>query len=149
MEMSSNHPRQRLVFYVAQDFDDSIREAVKGFVHELAGGREWVIRPPKIVDTSVEAENPENDAPVLTLGGYIELYSALPGTNLPKEVDLQHLKEVEHLVEQVRAFSEKHSLAFEFELNGTFVGSSEDGILDRTLKVGLLGEWRKHLSSDA
>jgi len=78
-------------------------------------------------------------------GGYLDIYSALPPLHLPEEVDRQHLEEVCHLIEAVRAFSKAQALPFEFELDGTFVGSIEAGTLDRSLREGLLGEWKKHL----
>jgi hypothetical protein len=144
---SPNHPKQRLLFFVAQDIDSEIQKKVRSFIDKLARSREWVIRPPKIVDSSVDDGSLEIDSPVVTVGGYVEIYSAFPGTDLPKDIDRQHLEEVEYLIEQIRKFSENNMLAFEFELDRNFVGSIEDGVLDRTLREGLLGEWRKQLES--
>jgi len=145
--LSSDHPRQCLLFFVAQDINDELRQKVKAFVQRISKAREWVIKPPRFVDSAVEADRPEVDLPVVTLGGLLELYSAYPGTNLPKDVDRQHLEEVEFLVKELQTFSQENALAVEFELDQTFVGSIEDGILDRSLREGLLGAWRKHLET--
>jgi hypothetical protein len=144
-QQSQNYPRQLLLFFVAQDVGEEIRFRVKNLVERLAGSREWVIRPPRFVDSTFNSEKPDVDSAVVTVGGDIELYPALPGTNLPREIDLLHLNEVEYLVEQLREFSQVNALAIELELDHIFVGAIEDGILDKTLKEGLLGEWRKHL----
>jgi hypothetical protein len=140
-----NHPIQKLLFFLAQDVSEEDRYLVRSFIERLAATREWVIRPPKVVDEVDEPENSIEDSPVETVGGYVEIYSALQPLQLPREIDLQHLEDVTTLVEAVRDLSEQHSLAFEFELDGEFVGSIEDGRLDRCLSEGLLGEWRKHL----
>jgi len=75
----------------------------------------------------------------------LEIYSAHGPWQLPVDVDRQHLEEVTWLVEALRRVSAERSLAIEFELEGTFVGSVEDGKIDRTLAEGLLGEWRREL----
>lgn len=142
-----NHPKQKLMFYVAQDVNEQIRKKVRGLLEQLVGRRLWVIAPPKFVDAVDEPEEGTNDAPVETLGGELDIYSALSATKLSKDVDRQHLEEVEEIVEGVRLLSEKEELTFEFVLDGTYVGAIEDGTIDRTLKVGLLDEWRKHVSS--
>lgn len=73
------------------------------------------------------------------------LYSALPPTVLPVEVDSRNLEEAEALIEELRKLSGIGGLSIEFELGGTYVGSIEDGLLDRTLRSGLLEPWRAHL----
>ena len=66
--------------------------------------------------------------------------------NLAREVDIQHLLEVETLVTRLCDFSHRAGLEIEFELDGKFVGAIRNGAMDVTLSVGLLGEWRRHLS---
>jgi hypothetical protein len=143
--IASNHPTQRLLFFVAQEITDLIRTNVRSFVDSLARSREWVIRPPKIIDAIDYPKRPDLDAAIETVGGYLDIYSAMPPLQLPRDIDRQHLEEVTYLVEATRVFSKAQALTFEFELDGKFVGSIEAGSLDRSLSEGLLGEWNRHL----
>lgn len=101
----------------------------------------------KIVDSTDEADKPEIDCPIVTVGGYIELFSALPRGKLPREVDIQNLEETEFLIQQICDFSKANMISFEFALDQTFVGSIEDGVPDRILNEGLIGEWRRIFGS--
>jgi hypothetical protein len=83
--------------------------------------------------------------PVETVGGFLEIYSALPPLTLPREIDLQHLDEVTALVNALRDFSREFSLSIEFELDGELIGAIDNGEMDRSLAEGLLGEWRRQL----
>jgi hypothetical protein len=87
------------------------------------------------------------DGPLETLGGELEIYSALPPASLPRDVDRQHFEEVSAIVQALRELSQREGLAFEFELGGVYAGSIEDGQIDRTLKIGLLDEWQRNLSN--
>jgi hypothetical protein len=140
------HPKQKLLFAVASDLDDTIRADMKTLVHELAASRQWVIAPPRFVDSKEEPQDTSgNDVAIETVGGYLELYSAWPPWKVPRDIDLQHLDEVEQLVGALRDVSLRRKLEIEFELDGTFVGAIIAGEMDRLLSVGLLGEWRRHL----
>lgn len=137
--MPLDHPKQRLIFYVAQDLDRSIRAGVQQLVNELAASRVWSIAPPSFID-----EMDENALEVV--GGMLEIYSALPPNILPLDVDSKNLEEVEALIGAVRSLSEKEGLSFEFQLDATYVGSIEDGVIDRILQEGLLAPWRDNLT---
>lgn len=141
-EVAFDHSKQKLLFYIAQDFEDDLPPEVERVVAEIARGRDWLIAPPVFMD---ELHASTLGTPVRTVGGVIEVYSALPPWELPIDLDRQHLEEVTWLVEALRQFSAKRKLAIEFELDGTFVGSVEEGRMDRTLAEGLLGEWRRGL----
>jgi hypothetical protein len=146
MNVAPNHPKQKLLFFVAQDLDDASRASVRDFVLRLASLRHWLNGPPRFVNSRDEPEDAAHgDSPVETVGGYLEIYSALPPWILPRELDLQHFNEVTALVEALRDFSRQQSLAFELELGETFVGAITDGELDRSLAEGLLGEWKRQL----
>jgi len=130
--------KQKLIFYVAQDLDQSIRSNVQQLVNEVAASRIWSVTPPSFID-----EIDESGTEVV--GGILEIYSALPPNLLPIEMDSKNLDDVEALVGAVKKLSENESLSFEFQLDTTFVGAIEDGVIDRVLMDGLLVPWRNHL----
>lgn len=130
--------KQRLIFYVAQDLDQSIRSNVQQLVNEVAASIIWSVTPPTFID-----EIDESGAEVV--GGFLEIYSALPPNILPIEMDSKNLDDVEALVGAVKKLSENENLSFEFQLDTTFVGAIEDGVIDRVLLDGLLVPWRNHL----
>jgi len=144
--IAHNHPKRILLFFVAQDLDDTIRVNVRDFVLRLASLRSWLNGPPHFVNSRDEpAETTRGDVPVETVGGYLEIYSALPPWTLSREINFQHYDEVTALVNAAQTFSQKHHLSIEFELDGELVGAIDDGKMDRSLTEGLLGEWRRHL----
>jgi hypothetical protein len=145
-QIEIDHPKQELLFYVAQEVGSDTPDEVKKIIEEIARGRDWLIGRPTFID-EIHASN--LGTPVRTVGGILKIYSALPPFKLPNVLDRQHFAEVEWLVEALRQFSETRRLAIEFELDGTFVGSVEDGRIDRTLAEGLLGEWRRELNARA
>ncbi|WP_201203300.1 hypothetical protein [Pseudomonas sp. S37] len=134
-----DHAKQNFIFYVAQGLDQSIRSDVHQLVSELAASRVWSIAPPTRVD-----EIDENGLEVV--GGMLEIYSALPPEKLPHGVDFKNLEDVEALIGAVRELSGKGGISFEFRLGATYVGSIEDGVIDRVLQEGLLVPWRNCLS---
>lgn len=137
--IASDTPKQKLVFYVAEDVDASVRSDVQQRLRELAASRAWSIAPPGFID-----EVDENGLEIV--GGGLEIYSALPPNRLPADVDQRTLEEVDALVEAVKALSASASIAFEFHLDMTYVGCIEDGVIDRVLLSGLLMPWREHLN---
>lgn len=130
--------KQKLIFYVAQDLDQSIRSNVQQLVNEVAASRIWSVTPPSFIDEIDESG-------MEVVGGILEIYSALPPNLLPIEMDSKNLDDVEALVGAVKKLSENESLSFEFQLDTTYVGAIEDGVIDRVLLDGLLVPWRNHL----
>lgn len=130
--------KQKLIFYVAQDLDQSIRSNVQQLVNDVAASRIWSVTPPSFID-----EIDESGTEVV--GGILEIYSALPPNLLPIEMDSKNLDDVEALVGAVKKLSENESLSFEFQLDAAYVGAIEDGVIDRLLLDGLLVPWRNQL----
>ncbi|WP_220810651.1 hypothetical protein [Cupriavidus sp. UME77] len=124
---------------MAQDFDQAVRSDVKQLINKLSASRVWSIAPPSFID-----EIDENGFEVV--GGVLEIYSALQLNMLPFDVDSKNLDEVEELIGAIMELSEKGGLSFEFKLDATYVGSIEDGVVDRVLKEGLLVPWRDNLN---
>ena len=131
--------KQKLIFYVAQDLDQSIRSNVQQLVNELAASRIWSIAPPTFIDAI-----DEGGAEVV--GGMLEIYSALQPNILSVDMDSKNLDEVEEIVCAVKKLSEKEDISFEFQLDTTFVGAIDDGVVDRVLLEGLLVPWRNHIN---
>jgi hypothetical protein len=145
IEISAEHPKQKLIFFVAQDVDEETRTLVKQMLSNIEASRSWLIGPPKFIDTLEDVGSRLEDVPDETVGGIHELYSALPPNDLPREIDALQLEEVEKIVDCVMRFSLEKGVEFEFELDGRYVGRIEDGVIDKTLAQGFLAEWRKHL----
>jgi len=139
MNQKNTLPIQKLVFFVAQDFNDDTRRVVLECIRNMANQRDWVIAAPEPIDE-------DNKTPLL--GGLLRIFSAIPRGSLPLDVDRKHLEEVKLIVELLKRLSFEHLLAIEFELDGEFVGSIEDGNLDKSLREGLLGEWERSIGQD-
>lgn len=132
------HEKQKLIFYVAQDLDQSIRSHVQQLVNEVAASRIWSIAPPTFIDAI-----DEGGAEVV--GGMLEIYSALQPSILSVDMESKNLDEVEEIICAVRMLSEKKNISFEFQLDTTFVGAIDDGVIGRVLLEGLLVPWRNHM----
>lgn len=147
MEGLANHPKQRLLFYMPGSQESECIEQLRSLVHRMAVQKSWTIAPPTFVDEVEAPDNPTDD-PVRTVGGFIEVYSALPPwrDRLPQDIDESNFSDCEFLIDQLRLFSQEHSCQFEFELDGVYVGQIADGMLDKLLADGFLGEWRKALT---
>ena len=144
--ISKEHPKQKFLFFIAEEIDETKRAAVKQLVDDLASQRQWVIGPPAYLDIIEDATNRSGDMPDETLGGVLEIYAAYPPNSLPHEIDLLHLEEVEHVVKAVQKLSLNTGMEFEFELDGRFVGAVEAGTMDSSLSRGLLEEWRNQMN---
>lgn len=138
MLMPPKQAKQNLLFYVAQDLDQSIRAHVQQLVDQLGASRVWSIGPPCFIDETGEQGTQ-------LVGGSLEIYSALRPDVLSFDLDAQNLEDVERLIIAVRVLSEKESLSFEFQLGTAYVGSIADGVIDRVLLDGLLVPWREKL----
>lgn len=143
-DLQKQYPRQRLLFFVAQDTDDGIVDAVKQTIRDLSATKTWLLKPPVFVDTVDEAQSDEDDHPDRTVGGALDILSA-DGGKLPKDLDAATFADVDRFVRAVQALSAKLLLEVEFELDGAYVGAIDNGAFDRSLAEGLLGEWRRHL----
>jgi hypothetical protein len=134
-------PIQRLLFFLDQDFDDSLAILMEDFVEGLADRRSWVIHPPVYVNEEVDG--------VPTLGGYVSLYSTIPAGRLPRDIELRHLEEVKELIGCLEELSKQYGLTFELELACDHVGAIENGQMDQSLREVLLEEWEKCLDAEA
>ncbi|GAA5013128.1 hypothetical protein GCM10025794_01390 [Massilia kyonggiensis] len=147
IQVFESHPKQRLLFFLAQDVDDEDRKLVRDAINAMASSRAWVISAPEFVDTVESVGTNPGDSPIETVGGVHEIYSASASNELPHEIDALHLEEVEYIVDSIRRLSQEHGLEFEFELDGQYVGTIDNGVIDSVLANGLIGEWRRHINA--
>lgn len=139
---------QDLLFFALGELDDRVRSICEDIVDRLAEKQDWVIGPPEFVDAQEDAnELSAGDNPIVTVGGMLKLYTAHPPWSLPLAVDRRHFHEVSALLEELRVVSSQEGIAFELELNGEFIGLIQDGVFDKSLNEGLLGEWKRHLEN--
>lgn len=143
MKVNPNHPKQKLVFYISDDIEDErdvfgMHEAVTSLSRSL----KWVIGPPVFLN---ETQDDPEAGEWRTVGGFIELFSALPpwGAALSPEVDRAHFEEVKATIDALTAFSKQTGHEIAFELDGAQIGWIEKGIVDNSLREGLLGEWER------
>jgi hypothetical protein len=143
-KLQDKYPRQRLLFFVAQDIDDGIVSAVKQTIRDLSRENTWLLAAPVFMDNQDEAQTRDGDLPDRTVGGVLEILGAAGG-RLPRDLDAATFADVDRLVQAIRLLSVELSLEVEFELDGAYVGAIDEGEFDRSLAEGLLGEWRRHL----
>lgn len=148
IQVSESHPKQRLLFFLTQDVDDEDRKLVSDAIKAMASSRAWVISAPEFVDTVESVGTNPDDSPIETVGGVHEIYSASPLNELPHEIDALHLEEVEYIVDSVRRLSQERGFEFEFELDGQYAGTIDNGVIDSVLVKGLIGEWRHHINAE-
>jgi hypothetical protein len=141
--VSPDHPIRELIFFAA-GLTEADKAKIADFVNRLAATRNWVIGPPFAVDLSEEDES-DPDSRIDAFGGVLELYSALPPWKVPREIDVLQFEEVVVLMQALEAYSLEHHLEFEVYLGDEGIGAIENGRCDRSLREGLIDEWRKVL----
>lgn len=143
--ISPNHPRETLAFYVDQDVDFEIREAVADFVQKVASSRTWTLGPPEYFDIhKVPEDQTSGDCCTDDVGASIEVYCAKPPWTVPREVDLQQFEESTELLTALEDFSRERGLNFEVYYAGEVIGYVTDGKMDGVCEM-LLDEWERSL----
>ncbi len=145
--VSPDHPQLPLLFAIDGDPSDEDTDAMGDVVDELAASRTWTIAPPEFVNEEDDSSDDPEDAPIVTVGGVVQLYSAFPpwGERLPLSVRRAQYDEVFAIVERMKDFSRTRGVDIVFEYAGESIGDIEGGVADKMLAVGLLGEWDREL----
>jgi hypothetical protein len=120
---------------------------MRHLVKDLGSARRWTAGPPEWIDHTNEEVDNTVDEPARTVGGVLELFSALPpwGDRLSPEVDRAQYDEVTFLVGLLSDFSKSTGQQICIELEGTQVGWIERGVPDEGIEKGLLSEWERAL----
>lgn len=144
-QIAEDHPIQRVLCFLEQDFDENDVDAVYEAVTQLASSRDWVIGPPQFVNEADPTPVLPPDEPAWTLGVLLDIYSEFPPWPLPPELSRKHYDEVSALVDAVRQLSAKKSLVLLLQIDDDLVGGIENGVVDQTITMGLLAKWRGRL----
>lgn len=151
MAITPEHPTAQLLFYIHDDVNPMLVEAMRQLVSEIGSSRTWILEPPLFVDATEEPEDPDDpeDLPLRTVGGILEQHSLLPpwGDQVPPEVDRAMLEETKATIAALSEFSARHRVEIAVELDDEFIGVITDGVADSEIAEGLLGEWERALGT--
>ena len=129
------------LLFAIEDPDIDMAPAIASLVRQLNEEREWGCGEIAFVNEIDEASVTQpGDEPIWTLGGLLTL-TRPTGDALSERTQLE---DVEILVDRLCRFT-KGGPAFVVDYDGEEIGSIADGRADRSLRDGLLGEWRKRL----
>jgi len=145
----SERAYQQLLAYVVDPNADA-GALVSDWVRGIISRKSWLTgRGPVFVnEVSDPGDSDRGDLPIVTVGFLMEILPPQAGLSA-RELEQRTYNDVAFMVQEAAAFSARTSLAFEFELDGTYVGGIDNGVLNRSLREGLLGEWARHLNGPA
>ncbi|WP_159086495.1 hypothetical protein [Burkholderia sp. LA-2-3-30-S1-D2] len=130
---------KQLVAVISSDFDDDSASSFQAFIESLHN-QQWHHGAPLFFD-EVDEEGcyrPE-DIPVRSVGCVLNFPA---NDERDRSVEQASYADVSSLIGLLERYSQDHVLEFEVELDGTYVGTIEDGKANRTLAVGLMEAWR-------
>lgn len=135
----SNQDIQQLLFFISDDFDDSLVNKVFDFINSMLKERTWSFSSVEFVNQIDLPVNSSLDNPVWILGGMFYLYKNV------NEIEKKQYDDVDYILNKLSEFSKESGHEWEIELDYENVGTIKNGKLDKSLKEGLLGEWSRHL----
>jgi hypothetical protein len=135
------HPKKRLLSFVAQDVDDGVRSDVRHLIARLVTSRAWSLAQPRFTHEIVwPGRESRGDSPVETLGGDLDIYSALP----PK-LDWRQLDDLTAILNALVVFARSKAVNLQFDLSGAIIGMVKVGEMDRQLSEEFPGTWTRRL----
>lgn len=145
--VNTEHPKDVLLFYLAGTVDKAAVDRVAGLIDEWAAMSGWVVGPPTFVHQTEEVADPRTGQAVVTLGGFLRMYTAHGAwrDRIPREVDEAHFRECEQIVRGLEMVSTKFGDEYHFEFDGELIGAIRDGKADDGLAQHFLGVWRRAL----
>jgi hypothetical protein len=134
-----------LVFYIDEDsIDEPMVRSMFAVVSAMGSIRQWSIGPPVFLN---ELEQRPSLPPLRTVGGLLNLHSAYPRerTRLSIAEDATELEDASAVIAELSRFSRETGVRIGVMYGGEDIGAIEDGVPDRAISEGLLGEWRHGL----
>jgi hypothetical protein len=118
----------------------SVANSMQVLSQQLAGRRQWVLGPPELFD-----EPDVRDG--RSLGFVLSIYTARPpwGEGMDRMIDRAHLDEVKELLGEICRISGERHISFVIDFAGESIGTVEEGRMDESLEIGLVGEWERAL----
>jgi hypothetical protein len=124
-----------LLFALDEPTEDGF-EAMARLVSKLNEERLWSRGPIEFVNEVDESSvSQPGDLPVQTVGGLLRLRRV---EDSPAAVEQAQLDDIEFLIDRLCAFT-AGARALVIEYDGEEVGAIENGEIDRSLRIGLLG----------
>ncbi|MEV0458184.1 hypothetical protein [Catellatospora methionotrophica] len=138
--MREDHPIDRLIATVQATVTAPVADAMHASSQRLASRRRWVLGRPELF---VEPAGREGRS----LGLALSVYTARPpwGGDLDRTTDRAHLDEVKELLEELCRISGELQVSFAVDFAGEAIGWVEEGRMDESLAIGLIGEWQRVL----
>lgn len=139
----NGHPMNLLYVVVSSNLSTILMDALEVRLGVWADERQWTIQAPELIDYI--DEHPSIGSESHTFGFALRLYSAHPpwGEKLPKQIDRQHLDEVEYLLSELSQISMQFKCSFKLQLDKIAMGYIVNGKIDEHIRNGLINEWRK------
>jgi hypothetical protein len=133
-----DHPIDRLVATVEGTVPASVANSMQVLAQQLANTRQWVLGPPELFD-DLDVHGGRS------LGLVLSIYTARPpwDERLDRTTDRAHLDEVKELLAEICRISGEGHISFVVDLAGESIGTVEEGRLDKSLEIGLIGEWER------
>jgi len=138
--MREDHPIDRLVAKVEGTVPASVANSMQITYQQLTSRRQWVLGPPELFDESDVGDG-------RSLGLVLSIYTATPpwGEEMDRTIDRTHLEEVKELLCEICRISGEHHISFDVDFAGESIGTIEEGRMDESLEIGLVGEWERVL----
>jgi len=127
------YTKENFVIYVVEHKQERLEQYLIEELAKIADSREWTVEAPSVVVTE--------DG---TYGIKVTVYSAI-GTGLPKEIDRKCYEDVNAVLELCCGLGKTSGMDFEVDYRDECIGEILKGKMDKSLTVGLLGEWKKAL----
>jgi len=127
------YTKETFVIYVVEHKQECLEKYLVEELAKIADSREWTIEAPNVIVTEDEA-----------YGIKVTVYSAI-GTGLPKDIDRKCYEDVKIILELCCGIGKTSKMDFEVDYRDECIGEIVKGKMDKSLTVGLLGEWKKAL----
>lgn len=140
--MVQGEKTQTFLVFIRDDDSAESRLAMAQFVESIAASRKWQCGEPRHV-----LEGGEGDDANDSVGCEIHVLAADPPDALPIELDRQAFDDVCHFIAEACRFSLQSEMTLECYVGNEWIGEINEGVPDRGVRDGLLGEWKRHMDA--